>query len=121
MKQPGTWGECDFCRSETYLYPRLKKLSCRGCIEMGVAPGRLRTSRTATREDDLKLNPLSQPSPVTSHRGGNCVYCSIDCNVAYAWQNTVAYACGWGHAGFWMDGEIAVLEATDMLTGGTDA
>lgn len=128
MKRPGTWGPCDFCQSEAYLYPRLNKLACRGCIELGIVPGRFmqhvaRTGSRAARdrEVDLRQNPLSQPNYFSNRaKYGNCVYCGVDCVNTFVWQDTVAHACGWGHVGFWMDGEIAALEAADMLTGGND-
>lgn len=121
MKRPGTLGPCDSCQSEVYLYPRGRALVCRGCAELGQAPGRF---KTATRmphyvEVNLRDNPISQPQVLASHGNGNCVHCSASCAPTYAWQDTVAYACGWGHAGFWMDAQIAELEARQSLLGET--
>lgn len=55
--------------------------------------------------NDFSSEPLNQPKPMEMHgKLEPCVWCGSYAQPKYRWHKTGAIsACGWAHAGLWMD------------------
>lgn len=100
------------------LYPRAKRgagytvAMCANCCDLDLGETGMVYFRDGYQRDG---NPRSQPNKASIAREKlPCVYCKIATLNRYSWNSELIPACGWGHAGLWMDVQIDTEQGLDM-------
>lgn len=108
---------CLKCHLNLPLYPRAKGSTtwylCANCIDLeeGQQTGRGRHRDGLRRDGD----PRSQPRKAyESKKLAPCVECQYPTGGRYELGELTVVACGWGHAGLWMDAYIESNTDVDM-------
>lgn len=109
---------CENCRNAPErLYWRRNRRVCLNCATLNPTFGRIQDV------DHVNfLDPVNQPNALgtSTQRARDCVYCGSPTYSRfkhYGPRGTkIIFACGWGHAGYWMDrkdseGDLADGEA----------
>lgn len=93
--------KCQRCTNEAdRLWIRAESHLCDHCVDLDEDSGR---ARGRVRDG----NPRNQPKPIKTSGGpAKCVWCPSFCYPTYAWRGKIIHACGWGHAGLWMDAQM---------------
>lgn len=95
-----------YTRSRSYAGRQGARV-CVHCIDLQIRSG----GRGGGRGGQDVERPRNQPTPTTMHGvPGPCVYCgNHDARPKYTFQNQIFSACGWGHAGLFMDAVMDLI------------
>jgi hypothetical protein len=105
-------GICDRCKNPDQVrYPRRRLLFCAHCCDLDDgSSGRIQFRDGYARAG----NPRSQPARIGEERSRKapCVHCGVPATCISSWPyGPPVRACGWGHAGLWMD---QILDAEQL-------
>lgn len=99
-------GKCNNCQNHydrLYLRGKSKKTLCIHCCELEAGTGKV-TGRGAGHRGTSTLRPLNQPAVVNMFSGSKrCRWCGTDASPSYSFYGYTFNACGWAHAGHYMD------------------
>jgi hypothetical protein len=96
--------KCSNCGNVEVLYWRKERRVCQHCAALNPGWGRI------VDVDHVNfLDPINQPNALGTavSRKSPCVYCGLGTYSRYrnitSKGHKIIFACGWGHAGYWMD------------------
>lgn len=96
--------KCENCQNTAYLYWRKHRRVCQHCAALNSTWGRIQDA-----EHVNFLDPINQPSALGDNvaKQQPCVFCGCRTYSRYKFisdkGHKIIFACGWGHAGYWMD------------------
>lgn len=109
--------QCWKCQLEgMLLYPRARGRTnvwmCANCVDLDQGEtGRVAFRDGYRRDGDPRSQP-AQYSPRSNAPYLDCAWCKAPTQGRYQWRTGLIPACGWGHAGLWMD--VQIDEGIDM-------